>query len=135
MTPKQFCKKYGVKVTGKWHNDVSESASPDGWAHTAYKATLKYRSENDDFVFGRVKFKFRMGLAHTEFDRWSALYGIGTDAAAGEHNFLDYCEEFGEDSDSRESHKTWKACRKMRDKLYAFCSSEEMYEDLKSLEY
>jgi hypothetical protein len=125
MTPKEFRKAYDVKVKGKFHDNTKDA---DGWEHTAYKVKVTH----GDRV---VKFKFRMGLAHTDFDKDGALYALASDASAGQHGFVDYCEEYGYDQDSIKAHKTWRACRRMREQADALCTSEDMWQDLQGLEY
>lgn len=128
MNPKQFAKKYGVKVKGKFYDNARDES---GWEHTHYKVTVKYK----DGDTRKLKFDFRMGTAHTDFDPHGALYGIGSDAKAGELYFELFCDEFGYDPDSIKNRKTWKACAKARRKVYNFCQSEDMYQDFLSLEY
>ena len=129
MTPQEFCKKYGVKVTGEFLDCTSDST---GWEHTAYKAKVKYKGRPGEI---KIKFTYRMGVAHTDFDPMGALYAVSSDANAGGYYFELFCDEFGADSDSIEQHKIWKACRKMRRKAEAFCDSEDMFQDLLALEY
>lgn len=130
MTPEQFCKKHGVKVVGKF---VDTARDESGWEHTAYAVKVKYKGGR--LSDRRIKFPYRMGVAHTQFDPMGALYAVASDANVGETLFDEFCSDFGVDPDSRSARRSWLQCRKLRRKVEAFCWSEDMLTDFLALEY
>lgn len=63
----------------------------------------------------RASFKFWASIMNPElrsrYDVLNALYCIVSDAISGLDSFEDFCGNLGYDTDSREAHKTWKACQ------------------------
>jgi hypothetical protein len=45
---------------------------------------------------------------------------VTSDARSGELSFHEFCQEFGEDEDSRKAEKMWKACRRLTPKVKRF---------------
>lgn len=55
----------------------------------------------------------------------SVLYSLLLDAQGAEQNFLDWCSEFGYDSDSMKAHGTYTACCEILQKVRTFFTDEE----------
>ena len=53
------------------------------------------------------------------------LYSLLLDSRSAESNFLDWCDEFGYDSDSRKHLATYEACCEIRRRVQAFFSADE----------
>lgn len=53
------------------------------------------------------------------------LYSTLRDAEGAEQNFLDWCGDFGYDSDSMKAHKVYTACCELLQKVRAFFTNEE----------
>jgi len=55
----------------------------------------------------------------------SVLYSLLLDAQGAEQNFIDWCAEYGYDSDSMKAHKIYTACCEILQKVRAFFTNEE----------
>ncbi|WVS24601.1 hypothetical protein PSPHG_CDS_0120 [Pseudomonas phage Psxphi15] len=55
----------------------------------------------------------------------SVLYSILSEAQGAEQNFLDWCGDFGYDTDSMKAHATYTACCEILQKVRAFFTNEE----------
>lgn len=64
----------------------------------------------------------------------SVLYGLLLDSQGAEQNFLDWCSEYGYDSDSRKAFATYEACCENRAKLYRVFNREQVEHLAKLLE-
>jgi hypothetical protein len=118
-----FCEKHGITIECTYGANKRPASSSDmhGW-----RVTLKH---------GRKRFTcdFFQGSAHTkEPTAADVLSCLCSDAQAGAQSFEDFCSEFGDSTDSRKAHETWKACastarrlpRFLGDLYEAACSSE-----------
>lgn len=54
----------------------------------------------------------------SNYDLLNAFYCFVSDALSGVSSFEDFCYEFGYDTDSRSSERTWKACKHSTDKFF-----------------
>ena len=89
-------------------------------AHNAYKVTISRGRK-------RATIDFRTGTGwKVDPDLADVLSCMVSDASAGEASFDDFCSDFGYDSDSRKAHATWKACRKMSERLSRLLDSAEI---------
>lgn len=103
----KLCKKMGVKISSQY----GAVEIPDGWfAGThPYQVKLKYQGR-------KIKVPFFMGPAHCkEPTAGDVLSCLVMDATGVENStsFEDWCSDYGYDSDSRKTLKTYKACKKV----------------------
>lgn len=69
----------------------------------------------------------------SRYDVLNAFRCFVDDAICGEMAFEDFCFELGYDADSRQSEKTWKACKKSTEKLTRIYGGN-LYDLINSLE-
>lgn len=90
-----------------------------------YRVTILRRDDRTS----RFSFDFWDSIAAREAGKPLTDYGvlscISLEAFAPE-TFEDFCSDFGYDSDSRKAMRTFKALRKMADKMQAFFTPEEL---------
>lgn len=55
----------------------------------------------------------------------SVLYSLLLDSSGAEQNFLDWCSEYGYDSDSMKAHKIYTGCCEQLQKVRVFFTNEE----------
>jgi hypothetical protein len=131
MLASEFAKKYGVKASVTFVDNVSErDPRAKGWPHTLYKVKLKSESGT-----GKLGFKYRTGVCITKDpQKRDLLYCAASDSRTGMMSFGEYCDEFGEDSDSIEARRTWIACQKAYKKALAWCVAPGMMDDFLSID-
>lgn len=56
---------------------------------------------------------------------YDAIYCFNCDADCGQHNFEDFCEEFGYKDDTVKTYKTWIACKKQYKKYRRVIGEQE----------
>ena len=85
----------------------------------------------------RTGFYFWASIMHPQlssrYDVLNAFRCFVDDAISGDMTFHEFCEEFGYDEDSRTAEKTWKACKKAKEKLSRIYDGD-VYELLNSLD-
>lgn len=121
MTMHDRIAQYGVTMTAV---EVPERLATDSWGgHEGakhYKVTVKRGGR-------RVTVSYSMGPAHTRGPELAdVLECLVLDAAYGVQTFKAFCVELGYDEDSRTAERTWKACRRIGDKLARLFTVEEM---------
>lgn len=75
-------------------------------------------------ILARVDWE-RMWLKPVAPQAASVLYSVLSDAQGAEQNFLDWCSDFGYDSDSMKAYKVYTACCELLQKVRAFFTNEE----------
>lgn len=75
-------------------------------------------------ILARVDWE-RMWLKPVAPHAASVLYSILSEAQGAEQNFLDWCGDYGYDTDSMKSHATYTACCETLQKVRAFFTIEE----------
>jgi hypothetical protein len=127
MLASAFAKKYEVKLRVQFYDTVSGD-----WPHTAYKVRLKQKKATPGVS---LKLKYRMGIDLTsEPTRNDVLHSVALDIRCGMMSFYEYCDDFGSDPEQIETVKTWKACRKFYNRAYEWCESQQMFDDLISID-
>lgn len=97
----------------------------------AYKITLRYNNKNN------ITFIFNDNIKNDSCI-YDYIYSIILDARSYEftYNFVDFCNEFGFDSDSIKSLKCYNVCKKMYNKLNKIgLNLEEIEKELNELGY
>ncbi|UAV90035.1 hypothetical protein REC_186 [Pseudomonas phage REC] len=64
----------------------------------------------------------------------SVLYSVLRDAEGAEQNFLDWCGDYGYDTDSMKAHKVYTACCELLQKVRAFFTNGERQAMLEMLQ-
>jgi len=79
------------------------------WSQEAnhYLIIIQRDDQNISMCFG---YSMGSGLAGKWPKATDVLSNLALDARCGSVSFMDYCGEFGEDSDSRKAHKLWERC-------------------------
>jgi hypothetical protein len=89
-----------------------------GWEYHAFTVTLTVAGRTESFAW-------RQGLGiDTDPDRTAVLEALTMDARAGQQSFIDFCWEYGYDSDSRKAYAVWEACKRVGEQLEALFGSE-----------
>lgn len=66
-------------------------------------------------------------------DLINAFYCFISDAASGNESFDEFCGNMGYDTDSREAHKIYKACRRSLDNYNKICPDNDIYDFINEL--
>jgi hypothetical protein len=86
---------------------------------------------------GRYTVPFYTGLGLTgEPTAADVIQCLVSDAAGYRDtgDFQEWCSDYGMDTDSRAAHKTWKACRRISERLHTFLTPEE-FSDIQESEH
>ena len=75
-------------------------------------------------ILARVEWE-RMWLKPVAPNATTVLYSLLRDAEGAEQNFLDWCGDYGYDSDSMKAHKIYTACCEELQKVRTFFTNEE----------
>jgi hypothetical protein len=97
----------GVTVTSRYG---AKTVPTDDWHRTAtgYRVTVRYQRRSFTFDYWH-------GSAITEApeDRPAEVVdSLLSDAQAGDESFEDFCGNFGYDTDSRKTERTYRACQR-----------------------
>lgn len=128
MHPSEFAAKYGVTVEFKYI-DYRDSGPAWNFPHDLWEVTLT--ANGKDFY---ADYKTGVLVDNPE-DECAVLHSLSGDAHAGEMGFEEFASDFGMSPDDEATVHCWKACRKARRGLYAWTTSQEMWDDFLTLEY
>lgn len=96
-------------------------SKPAPWTNGAANWNHHWVTVRSTVTGKRTGFDFWASIAHprleSEYDLLNAFYCFVSDALSGAMSFREFCCEFGYDEDSRAAEKTWKACKRSREKL------------------
>lgn len=117
-------KQYGVRV--EVLRDRGAQLDSSGWEHHAYELRVHFDALEDAPSLD-TPWMEGYGVEEHVTDRPDVvLSSMVLDALAGSEDFEDFCASFGYDEDSRTAWKTWKACRRMHDRLSELLGAEEL---------
>lgn len=121
MTGAEWCERYGVDF--EWTADGTQT-DESGWEHHAYTLTLR----RDDKT---VTSPYKTGMGVKDDPTPGALHVVAMDAQYGALDFDDYVREFGDPGilGSGVQYRVWQVTRKLHADVYAFCTSQQMFED------
>ena len=128
VTIAQFIKEHHIRMTAE--RTDSNPSMPDSRNMDHWKCVLT-RKENTRTR--RMTVYFSMGYGHNGKAPKAAdvLSCIASDSATVENSdFEEFCSEFGYDSDSRKTEKTYKACEHMAKRLQNWLNSTSDYQQL-----
>jgi hypothetical protein len=123
MTGTEWCERYGVAFD--WSANGFQ-VDKDGWEYHDYTSTLTREDKT-------LILPYHTGVGVEESPTADDLWNHSGDVRDGALDFDDYAREFGLASDPNEAsvgeYRTWETCRKIQREVYAFCASQQMYED------
>jgi hypothetical protein len=128
MNGTEFADRWAVKFD--WRA-TGYQRDESGWEHHAYVITLTNRDGDT------VEVPWRQGLAVDNTPvATDVLWALGRECATFDQapSFDEYADEFGYDTDSRRAYAEFEAVRAQRERIYAWCVSEQMYDDFTELD-
>lgn len=114
--PKGVVNGSNITLTTDYHTGIGHRQS-----RQPMPADIKRLGKN---ILARVDWE-RMWLKPVTPQAASVLYSVLSDASGAEQNFLDWCSDFGYDSDSMKAHKVYTACCELLQKVRSFFTNEE----------
>ena len=116
-TLKEFANNANIELVVNYADNNPNMAN-DNWQANHYKLKLKKDGKQFSTFFSQG-----IGI-QGEPKLEGVLECLQVDARSAEYGFSDFCAEFGYDVDSIKAYKTYKACGRIRGKLYNFLGSD-----------
>ena len=127
MTMDEFIAKYGIRMRSE--QVYSNPHCPEWQDATHWRCLLRERSKR------RMTVHFSQGFAHKgEPKRGDVLDSLRGDTAHGRMSFDAFCNEYGYNSDSIKARETWKSCKRLGLRFFAFIGPQA-YDELLEIEY
>jgi len=123
-----FLSKHGITFAAKLSNTKKPSWKDATVNH--FIVTFKKAGKRMSFDFFDSVNNFQKGVV--ELLPYDALTCCSSELYCPD-TFEEYCSEYGESEDSRTAEKTFRALKKMSNKLQKFFDSEEMRDDLSEI--
>ena len=126
-----FLRKHEITFSFKLANTKKPSWKDDSRPVNHFIVTFKRGKNKCSFDYFDSIHNYQKGI--TEIRAYNALTCCSSEINCPD-TFEDFCSEFGYDEDSRSAEKTFRALKKMSDKLQKFFDSEEIREDLAEIQ-
>lgn len=126
-----FLSKHGITFSFKLANTKTPDRKDDSRSVNHFIVTFKRGKNKCSFDFFDSIHNYKKGII--ELLPYDALTCCSSEINCPD-TFEDFCSEYGYDEDSRAAEKTFRALKKLSDKLKKFFDTEEIRDDLSEIQ-
>ena len=121
----------GFRITATYKGDKpAKWSNGENWNNHWVSVTNAKTGKRTGFDFWASIMRPQLS---SRYDVLNAFRCFVDDAISGDMTFHEFCGEFGYDEDSRTAEKTWKSCKKAKEKLTRIYDGD-IYDLINSLE-